>query len=136
MVPGLPEALVIDRQVPYFRYFFDIGTRADGIITDADVEHYAAAYGDHAHLRVAFEMYRAIPQNISVNQTRRDPIGVPLMLVGGEHVFGPALRDTADDSKSNFGWSAVDVQIVADGQHYLIEERPDDIVALLEHHAR
>jgi hypothetical protein len=66
----------------------------------------------------------------------RDPIAVPLMLVGGEHVFGPALPDTADELKSNFGWSAVDVQIVADGQHYLIEERPDEVVALLERHAR
>jgi pimeloyl-ACP methyl ester carboxylesterase len=136
MVPGLAEALVIDRQVPYFRYFFDIGTRADGIITEEDVEHYAAAYGDHAHLRAAFEMYRAIPQNISVNQDARNPIAVPLMLVGGERVFGPALPETADELKSDFGWSAVDVQIVEDGQHYLIEERPDEIVALLERHAR
>jgi pimeloyl-ACP methyl ester carboxylesterase len=136
MVPDLPETLVIDRQVPYFRYFFDVGTRADGIINDVDVEHYAAAYGDHAHLRAAFEMYRAVPQNISVNQTARDPIEVPLMLIGGEHVFGPALPDTADDLKLNFGWSTVDVRTVADGQHYLIEERPDEIVALLERHAR
>jgi pimeloyl-ACP methyl ester carboxylesterase len=136
MVPGLPEALVIDRQVPYFRYFFDIGTRADGIITEEDVEHYAAAYGDHAHLRAAFEMYRAIPQNISVNQEVRNPIAVPLMLVGGERVFGPALPETAEELRADFGWSAVDVQIVADGQHYLIEERPDEVVALLERHAR
>lgn len=136
MVPDLPEALVIDRQVPYFRYFFDIGTRGECVITDADLEHYAAAYGDLAHLRAAFEMYRAVPQNINFNQSQRSALDVPLMLVGGEHVFGPALPETADDLRSNFGWNDVEVQIVPDGQHYLIEERPEEIASLLERHAR
>lgn len=136
MVPELPETLVTDRQVPYFRYFFDVGTRGDGVITDADLEHYAAAYGDQAHLRAAFEMYRAVPQNITFNQSRRTAHEVPLMLIGGEHVFGRALSDSAEDLRSNFGWSTVGAEIIVDGQHYLIEERPGEIAALLERHAR
>lgn len=134
MVPGLPEALVADRQETYFRYFFDIGTRADGVITAEDVRHYAAAYGDAAHLRAAFEVYRAIPTNVTFNDALRDPIAVPLLLAGGEHVFGPVLEDVAANLRSNFGWSDVSVHVVPDGQHYLVEERPDDIAALIERH--
>jgi pimeloyl-ACP methyl ester carboxylesterase len=135
MIPGLPEALVADRQDIYFRHFFDIGTRRDGVFSDEDVQHYAGAYGDAAHLRAAFEMYRAIPDNVAWNTAQRATVDVPLLLVGGEHVFGPVLADVAANLRNNFGWTDPAVEVVADGQHYLVEERPDDIVALIERHA-
>lgn len=134
MVPDLPEQLVADRQAMYFRYFFDVGTRGDDVIGDADVEHYAAAYGDAAHLHAAFEVYRAIPHNAAFNAERTSAIGVPLLLVGGEHVFGPALDDVGNNLRTNFGWAEVDVIIVEDGQHYLLEERPDDMFRIIERH--
>lgn len=134
MIPDLPEALVADRQAIYFRYFFDIGTRRNDVITDADVAHYAAAYGDADHLRAAFEVYRAIPDNMAFNSARTSAIEVPLLLVGGEHVFGPVLGDVADNLRTNFGWSDVDVTVIDGGQRYLIEERPDDIITLIERH--
>lgn len=134
MVPDLPEALVADRQETYFRYFFDVGTRREGVISDEDMRHYAAAYGDAPHLRAAFEMYRAIPSNVAFNDSQREPIGVPLLIVGGEHVFGPALEDVAANLRANFGWSDVAVHVVPDGQQYLVEERPDDMAALIEGH--
>ena len=34
------------RQAVYFRYFFDVGTKDNRVISDADVKHYADAYGD------------------------------------------------------------------------------------------
>jgi pimeloyl-ACP methyl ester carboxylesterase len=134
MIPTLPETLVTDRQAPYFRYFFDIGTRCDDVITDDDVAHYAAAYGDAAHLHAAFEMYRAIPANAAFNDGHREPIDVPLLLVGGEHVFAPAHEAVAGNLHAHFGWADVTVRVLSDGQHYLIEERPEDIVALIEQH--
>jgi pimeloyl-ACP methyl ester carboxylesterase len=132
MIPDLPEALVADRQAIYFRYFFDVGTRGDDVIADTDVDHYAAAYGDADHLRAAFEVYRAIPRNIAFNAEHREPIDVPLLLGGGEHVFGPVLHDVADTLRTNFGWSRVDVAVIDDGQHYVVEERPDDVIELIE----
>ena len=134
MIPDLPEALVADRQETYFRYFFEVGTRGDGVITDDDVRHYAAAYGDAAHLRAAFEVYRAIPANATANDERRGPIAVPLLLVGGEHVFGRALAAVATNLQTAYGWADVAAHVVSDGQHYLIEERPDDITRLIENH--
>ena len=97
MIPDLPEALVADRQAIYFRYFFDVGTNDNRVITDADVEHYADAYRDPAHLRAAFEVYRTLPANIALNAEHTAPVEVPLLLVGGEHVFGPVMEDVADN---------------------------------------
>jgi pimeloyl-ACP methyl ester carboxylesterase len=135
MVPGLPEALVTGRQAVYFRYFFDVGTIDNAVISDADVQHYAGAYGDPDRLRSAFEIYRAVPANMAYNAGQAGPIDVPLLLAGGEHVFGPVLAPLADNLRANYGWSNIEVQIVADGKHYLAEERPDDIAELIERHA-
>jgi pimeloyl-ACP methyl ester carboxylesterase len=135
MIPDLPEALVADRQAIYFRYFFDVGTQDSKVISEADVRHYANAYGTPDQLRSAFEMYRAIPANMAANAGQADPIDVPLLLVGGEQVFGPVMPPLADNLRASYGWSDVDVQIVADGKHYLVDERPDEIAGLIERHA-
>ncbi|HEY6315399.1 MAG TPA: hypothetical protein VIY52_31970, partial [Streptosporangiaceae bacterium] len=135
MVPGLPEALVAGRQAVYFRYFFDVGTKDNAVISDADVEHYANAYGDPDRLRSAFEIYRAVPANMAYNAGQTGPIDIPLLLVGGEHVIGPVLPLLADNLRANYGWSDIEVHIVADGKHYLVEERPDDVAELIERHA-
>ena len=134
MIPGLAEQLVVDRQRTYFDYFFGIGTRADGVIDDEALQHYAEAYGTFDRLRAAFEMYRATPANIEWNAARRDPIDVALLLVGGEHVFGPSLVDAAANLRANFGWTDVTAEILPDGQHYVVEERSDDIRMLIERH--
>jgi hypothetical protein len=34
--------------------------------------------------------------------------------------------------RTNFGWSHVDVAVLKDGQHYVVEERPDDVIELIE----
>lgn len=135
MVPGLPEALVADRQAIYFRYFFDVGTKDNAVISDTDVAHYADAYGDPARLRSAFEIYRAVPANMAYNAGQTGPIDIPLLLVGGEHVFGPILPALADNLRANYGWANVEVHIIAGGQHYVVEERPDDVAGLIERHA-
>jgi pimeloyl-ACP methyl ester carboxylesterase len=135
MVPGLPEALVADRQAVYFRYFFDVGTNDNQVVSDADLQHFAAAYGDPEHLHAAFEMYRATPANMAYNAGQTGPVDVPLLLVGGEQVFGPAMTDLAGNLRANYGWSDVEVQVVAGGRHYLPDEYPDELAGLIERHA-
>ena len=134
MVPDLPEALVADRQAVYFRYFFNVGTQNPGVFSDADVAHYAEAYAG-PRLRSAFEFYRAIPANMAFNAEDRRVIEVPLMLVGGEHVFGPVMPRLAENLKANYGWAKVEVEIIKDGKHYVVEEQSQEIAALIERHA-
>jgi pimeloyl-ACP methyl ester carboxylesterase len=135
MVPGLPEALVADRQAVYFRYFFDTGTNDHQVVSDADLQHYAAAYGNVDRLHAAFEMYRATPANMAYNAGQTGPVDVPLLLVGGEQVFGPAMTDLAGNLRASYGWSRVEVQVVAGGRHYLPDEYPDELAGLIERHA-
>ena len=135
MVPELPEALVHGREAAYFRYFLEIGTVDDYTVTDAEVAHYAAAYGDLAHLHSAFEVYRAIPDNIAFNTAHRTTVDVPLLLVGGEQVFGPVMPPLAKLLGAEFGWTDTQAVIVEGGRHYLPDERPAEIAALIERHA-
>jgi pimeloyl-ACP methyl ester carboxylesterase len=136
MVPDLPEALVGGREAIYFRYFFDIGTAGDDVIGAADIAHYAAAYGAPERLHAGFEVYRAIPAGIAFNLEQTDPIDVPLLLAGGEHVFGPPLQRTAEALRASFGWRDVRAEVLAGGRHYLVDERPAEVAALIEDHAR
>jgi predicted dithiol-disulfide oxidoreductase (DUF899 family) len=136
MVPELPETLVHGREAAYFRYFLDIGTTPEYVVTDEEIEHYVTAYGDIARLHAAFEMYRAIPENAVFNDAHRAPVNVPLLLVGGEQVFGPGMPHLAKQLRAEYGWTDVDAAIVAGARHYLPEERPGEIAELIETHAR
>jgi pimeloyl-ACP methyl ester carboxylesterase len=135
MTPDLPEALVTGRQTVYFRYFFDQFTSDTTAISDADVAHYAAAYRSPDRLRAGFEFFRAIPANEAYNLEHTDPIDVPLLLVGGEHLFGPIVPAIAENLRARHGWSDVTARTVAGAKHYLVEERPDEVAELIEGHA-
>ena len=134
MTPQLPEALLAGRQEIYFRYFFNEFTTDNTAISDADVAHYAHAYRDPDHLRPAFEFYRAMPANVTYNSGHTEPIDVPLLLVGGEHLFGPIMPRIAESLRANYGWSDVRVHVVNGAKHYLVEERPDEVAELIERH--
>lgn len=135
MTPDLPEALVAGRQKVYFRYFFDQFTTRHTAISDADVEHYAAAYRTPGRLRSGFEFFRALPAAAAYNGRHTEPVGVPLLLIGGEHLFGPAMLPTAESLRSAYGWSTVEACSVRDAKHYLAEERPGEVAELIERHA-
>ncbi len=122
---------LVDRQAIYFRYFFDVGLNDPAVISNADLEHYAAAYGDDAHLRSAFERYRALPATMAFNAEQRDHIDVPLMLVGGELVFAPPQPALAELLRTAHGWADVRFETIAEGRHHIVEEYPDRIVDLV-----
>ena len=134
MTPHLPEALVAGRQTIYFRYFFNQFTTDNTVISDADVAHYSTAYRDPDQLRSAFEFFRAMPANATYNARHTEPIDVPLLLIGGEHLFGPILPQIAESLRSNYGWSDVRVHIINEAKHYLVEERPNEVAELIERH--
>lgn len=67
------------RQAIYFRCFFDVGTVGNSVITNADAEHYANAYGDPDHLRSAFEVYRALAADITLSTMNTATVDVPLL---------------------------------------------------------
>ena len=81
-------------------------------------------------------MYRAIPENAAFNDAHRTPVDMPLLLVGGEQVFGPGMPHLAKQLRAEYGWTDTAAAIVKGARHYLPEERPAEIAELIETHAQ
>jgi pimeloyl-ACP methyl ester carboxylesterase len=132
--PRLPEILISDRQEPYFREFFNAGVKYPSSITNADVHRYASAYKSDSQLRAALEIYRAFPESGKFNTSQTAPTDTPLLLVGGEEAYGSLLPAFAQ-SLQNLGWKNVNVKVIPDSRHYLLEEKPKEIEELIKTHA-
>jgi pimeloyl-ACP methyl ester carboxylesterase len=133
-VPNLPEQLIAGRQTIYFSFFFHMSGVANAI-TDADLAHYVKAYSSPAQLRSGFEIYRAFPADEKFNAERRSEINVPLVLAGGDLSFGKLLPNLKDTLKM-YGWQNVTVEIMENSAHYVADEQPDKVAALIERYAK
>lgn len=133
--PGLPEKLLAGRQFIYFRDFFNRSVLNSKAISDADVTHYAQSYAAPDRLHAGMEFYRAFPDNEKFNAAQRSPIDVPIVLVGGEHSFGPLLPKVAEALRQH-GCASVTSEFVNNSKHYLFEEQPEIVAELIERYAR
>jgi pimeloyl-ACP methyl ester carboxylesterase len=132
--PDLPEQLIAGRQAVYFRHFWSLGTVNGDGISDDDAAHYASAYAAPEQLRAGFEMYRALPANEEFNAAQRSAIEVPLVLAGGDQGFGPLLPDIAEALQTH-GWTNVTVEVIEKSGHYVADEQPEAVAALIERYA-
>lgn len=125
---GLAEKLVTGRQAEYFRYFL-------GTFSDADVNRYAHAYRDPDHLRAAFETYRAFPANAEFFAAQRDATDLPIVIGSGEHdAYAEFLPRIAHAMRAH-GCRNLQVVLLKDAAHYIMEEQPEAAAALIERHA-
>ena len=132
--PDLPEQLIAGRQAVYFRHFWNLGTVNGDVISDDDAAHYTSAYAAPEQLRAGFEMYRALPASEQFNAAQRSAIDVPLVLAGGDQGFGPLLPDI-DEALRTYGWTDVTVELIANSGHYVADEQPEAVAALIERYA-
>jgi pimeloyl-ACP methyl ester carboxylesterase len=131
----VPESLVTGRQQVYFRQaFFDRLAARPGAITDQDVAHYARAYSPAARLRAGFEFYRAFPETSRFNRSRRSRLDLPIVLAGGDQAVG-RINPRIAEALRRLGCRNVTTELVRDSGHYVPEEQPDTLAALLERHA-
>jgi pimeloyl-ACP methyl ester carboxylesterase len=122
------------RQAVYFSHFFRLGTVNDNAISDDDAADYASAYATPEQLRAGLEMYRAFPANETFNATQPSAIDLPLVLAGGDHGFGPLLPGIAEALRTQ-GWSDVTVELIENSGHYVADEQPEAVAALIERYA-
>lgn len=132
--PDLPEQLIAGRQEVYFRHFWSLGTVNGDGFSDDDAAHYASAYAAPEQLRAGFEMYRALPANEQFNAAQRSAIEVPLVLAGGDQGFGPLLPDIAEALQTH-GCTNVTVELIENSGHYVADEQPEAVAALIERYA-
>ena len=126
-IHGLPETLVAGREDEYLAWFYDAFSASPGVPTAAAVDEYMRTYSAPGAMHAAFERYRGVPEEIRYNgQPGKTPLTLPVLAVGGEHLFGAAVAE-------NLRAAATDVrEVVLPGcSHYLSEERPDDVAQLL-----
>jgi pimeloyl-ACP methyl ester carboxylesterase len=132
--PGLPEQLIAGRQFVYFREFFNRGTLSTTAISDADVAHYASAYGAPAQLRAGMEFYRAFPASERFNATQRSAIDVPIVLAGGDKSFGRLNPRVAEALRAH-GCASVHIEVIKNSGHYVADEQPEIVAELIERYA-
>ena len=133
--PRVPERSLAGRQFFYFReHFFSLNGVRNTAITDRDVAHYANAYAALQHLRAGLEWYRAFPANEKFNDAQRDTVDLPFVLVGGENSFASLLPKLAEDLRAH-GCGNVSVEAVNNSGHYVVDEQPEVVAALIERYA-
>jgi pimeloyl-ACP methyl ester carboxylesterase len=127
---GVAEALVAGHEAYYFRSFVDRVAGHPEAISDGDVEVYAAAYADPAHLTGGFEMYRTFPSDVEANTAKTGPLEVPILLSFGELSNAP-LMETIALGLRNAGATDVRTNVVTDSGHFPAEEQPAQVVQTL-----
>ena len=126
----LPEQLLAGREAIYVRHF--LKELAGGKQPDeADVARYAAAYRAPERLKALLAIYRQLPMQEAFNLSHREPTTLPITFVGGERVFGPLGNGIANDLRA-WGWSNVESIVVPAAGHYIADEQPEAIAALIE----
>ncbi|WP_080057963.1 alpha/beta fold hydrolase [Spirosoma aerolatum] len=134
-IPDLPETLVMDRQRPFFDYFFNTISAKPDQITEQARNTYAGAYTGYDALRTAFEWYRAFPQDEKDNEATKDQtITTPVLYLRGEHEYG-----NMDEYLNGFrsgGLANIQGQLITGSGHYAPDEAPGDVVRLLKEFLR
>jgi len=132
--PNLPELLVAGRQQGYIRDFIGRIALNAAAISEADIARYAHAYATADQLRSGFEFYRAFPETARFNESRAEPLHVPIVLAGGDHATGQANYRIAAALRAK-GAQNVIVETIENSGHFVVDEQPDQVVALIARYA-
>jgi pimeloyl-ACP methyl ester carboxylesterase len=133
--PELPESLIEGREAIYFRDFVNRMGRNPKLFSSADIARFAKAYGTPERLRAGLEFYRTFPQIAQWNESHIEPTDLPIVLGAGDRATAHALAATAADLGRK-GAKNVSTEIISDSGHYVADEQPDQIVALITKYAR
>jgi len=132
--PDLPEQLIVGREFLYFGAFIDRFALNRAAVSDADVARYVTAYAGPQRLRAGLEFYRrAYPASESMNAAARGRLSVPIVLVGGDHSVGQ-MNPTIAEALRALGCENVTVEPIKESGHWIVEEQPDAVAAVIERH--
>jgi pimeloyl-ACP methyl ester carboxylesterase len=134
--PGLAEKLLAGREAVYFDHFLRDKVADPESISAEAISRYARAYSLPGQMAAAMNMYRAT-EGEKFGRERRGPLEVPLVLVGGavpSKGFGELLPAIAKGLKGA-GARSVAVETIAGSGHYVVDEKPAEVAALIERYA-
>lgn len=120
------ERLVAGRERIYLDRFWNEFTAPGNHYPEAWREHYAALYAQPGAMHAAFEQFKAFDQDAADNRAfaAAGRLTMPVLAVGGERSYGTLMatimRAVADD---------VTAQVIPDSGHWVLEERPTELIA-------
>ncbi|MFC4021061.1 alpha/beta fold hydrolase [Micromonospora sp. GCM10011542] len=124
---GLPEQLVSGREALWVDRFTDALMIRKGSIAAPDVEEYASHLRDPARLRASFAYFQAFDQDIADNAAHRaTKLPMPVLAIGAR----ASLAEKVAEQAGRYA-DAVRGEVVEDCGHWLYEEQPDQMLALL-----
>ncbi len=135
--PGLAEQLLAGREAIYLDYFLRSSVADPKSISDEDVERYACAYSRPGRMAAAMGMYRVFEEDERFGEEQRGPLDVPIALVGGaapDKGFGPLLP-AVEKGLEAAGGRSVAVETIDGSGHYVVDEKPGEVAALIERYA-
>jgi pimeloyl-ACP methyl ester carboxylesterase len=129
--PDLPEALVAGREDIYLSHFYRKGGARPDAITPEAQEEYIRAYRQPGAMRAGFNYYRALRQDIADHEAylAAGPLEMPIMVYGGADPWS-GRGMAALESWQRVGTN-VTGGVIEDCGHWIVEERPDVVVARL-----
>ena len=121
------ERLVAGRERIYFDRIWNDFTADPAKPDDATRDFFAATYAQPGGMRAGFAQFTAFSQDAKDNEIfQRVKLPMPVLAVGGEKSFGALqaviMRNVATD---------VQEAVVRGSGHWLMEERPQETVALI-----
>jgi pimeloyl-ACP methyl ester carboxylesterase len=123
------ERLVQGRERIYLDRFYDELSANPSRIDEATRRHYASLYARPHAMHDAFEQFGAFNQDAIDNKAllaRGGKLSVPVLAIGAEKSFGPAMAEVM-----RFVASDVTVGIVPDSGHWIMEENPQATIKLV-----
>lgn len=133
--PKVPEALISGRQLFYFREaLYNRAMKNPAAISDKDARHFARSYSTPAQLRAGMGFYRGFAEAAKFNKSRSETLSVPMVLAGSDGFFGKHYQRVAEALRK-LGCTNVTVEIINNSGHYVADEQPAQVTALIERQA-
>jgi pimeloyl-ACP methyl ester carboxylesterase len=130
-VPGLAEKLLAGRSSYFVGYFFNFGK-----FTLNEKAHFKKAYASPAQIRAVLEIYRAFPTNAKFNAEQHGPNNVPLFLAAADRsAFAKLIPNMAENLRAN-GCAHVETGQIQGSVHYVVNDQPEAVAALVERNAQ
>lgn len=131
-VPGLPEALVRDRQRVYFDYFYDVLSPDPQLIDDAIRTEFTMAYGRDEALRTGFDWYRGFGRDARDNiaMAENSPAATPVLHLRGDSEAGDI--DSYVEGFRTAGVREVHGDVIPKAGHFAPYEAPETVWRLIE----
>ena len=128
MTPDIPEMLVAGREREYLGQFWWGAAYDADAITAADAEEYLRCYRAPGALTRYFAYYRSWLEDANYNQAKlTTKLRMPVLGVAGAASIGAYITPSLDQVATS-----VRTEVIERCGHWVPEERPHELVAILE----